>query len=352
MNAYKYRGIEKDFDRDLDSLSKNQIYAAPFIKLNDPFEGLYNEEITQLATSLGKQFKVDVSEFIEQLELIKEVYNTSGIYSLSATFSEELMWAHYANSHKGFCIEYDTTKLKNKYLIPKTVNEIDVDYKQSPQNITYLDIPEVNKLLKKLFATKSLKWEYEKEIRLIFDSFGDKDYHSSALTGIYFGTSISPDKKQRLIDSLADKDINFYQIYREEHSYNLKRRLVHQNKRTIHKKIDSCLYEIISTNHSPRVENFKVLYKGEKIDDEFLPYFFDAFRETHATKDCNISLFDDKSVAPLIDKTPLEGTDYIKVADHFIAMSTFDSPNMVWRYPYQDILYKEYGGNNWKKEFE
>jgi len=30
-----------------------------------------------------------------------------GIFSLSKKYDDELLWAHYANSHKGFCIEYD-----------------------------------------------------------------------------------------------------------------------------------------------------------------------------------------------------------------------------------------------------
>ena len=347
MKSYKYRGIEKDFERDLETLLKNQIYAAPFINLNDPYEAIYDEEITQLVMFLGETFNFDSLGIIESFEKIRELKNKLGIYSLSTTFSDELMWAHYANSHKGFCIEYDTAKLKDKYLIPKTVSELEVDYEPKPQTITCLDIKEENVILKKLFATKSLNWSYENEIRLIFDSFELKDYHSSALTGIYFGASFSPEKKQQLINSLTDRDVNFYQMYRDENSYNLKRKLVHENKRIIQKKIDPSVYEILRINHSPKVENFDVLYKGEEIDNESLNYFFESFRENHATKDCKVRLFDDKSVLPLIDKEMLEGKDYIKVADHFVAMSSFDSPE-VWWYPYQDFQYREYGGVNWK----
>jgi len=139
-------------------------------------------------------------------------------------------------------------------------------------------------------------------------------------------------------------------MYRDENSYNLKRKLVYENRRIIKKKIDPTVYEILRTNHSPKVENFDVLYKREEIDNESLNYFFESFRENHATKDCNIRLFDDKSVLLLIDKEKLEGKDYIKVADHFIAISTFDSPKILWWYPYQDLQYKEYGGENWKKK--
>lgn len=348
MKGYKYRDI-KYFKRDFETLLKNQIYAPPFIALNDPFEGMYSEEITQLAKFLGKTFKVDSSEVVESLEKIKDFKNTLGIYSLSMTFSDELMWAHYANSHKGFCIEYETTKIKDKYLAPQMVTELKVDYNPKPQTLTYLDINENNKIFKKLFATKSLKWGYEEEIRLIFDSFELKDYHPSALTGIYFGTRFPSKKKQQLINSLTNRDVRFYEMYREENSYNLKRKLVHENKRIIQKKLDSQIYEILSTNHYPKAENFNVFYEGQKIDDKSLNYFFDSFRENFATKDCNINLFDDKSIISLIDKYPLTKSEYIKVADHFVALSSFETPNDISWYPYQDFQYKEYGGKNWKK---
>lgn len=349
MKGYKYRNII-DFERDFNSLLNNQIYAPPFINLNDPFEGMYNEEITLLATFLGKTFKVDTSGVFESFEEIKNYKSKLGIYSLSTTYSEELMWAHYANSHKGFCIEYQIDKLKDKYLAPEMVNELKVNYEPKPQTFSYLDLKEKNRTLEKLFATKSLNWSYEKEIRLIFDSFELKDYHPSALTGLYFGTEFPLNQRRQLIDSLHNRDIVFYEMYRENNSYNLNRRMVHENKRIISKKLDSAIYEILSTNHYPKTENFNVLYKGIQFDEDSLNYFFESFRENFSTKDCNINLIDDKSISKLIDKYPLSNSEYIKVADHFIALSSFETPNEFSWYPYQDFQYKEFGGKNWKKE--
>ena len=123
MNGYKYRGLE-NFERDVDTLLKNQIYAPPFIELNDPFEGICNDEITQFAKLLENMFKVKSDEVVKSLEEIKNFKSKLGIYSLSKTYSEELLWAHYSDAHKGFCIEYDTSKLKEKYFGPVTVTEI------------------------------------------------------------------------------------------------------------------------------------------------------------------------------------------------------------------------------------
>ena len=40
-----------------------------------------------------------------------EMRKTVGIYSLSRTPYDELMWSHYGESHEGFCIEYDLERL-------------------------------------------------------------------------------------------------------------------------------------------------------------------------------------------------------------------------------------------------
>lgn len=66
---------------------------------------------------------------------------------------------------------------------------------------------------------------------------------------------------------------------------------------------------------------------------------------------CNITIIDDKSILSKVDDFNLSGSDYCYVADHFICMSSFDCPEEAWYYPYQDELYKEYGGVNWKVKF-
>lgn len=347
MKGYKYRDF-KHFERDLESLKKNQIYAPPFVELNDPFEGACNEEITELAKLLEDLFKVDSSEVVKSLEEIKSFKTKLGIYSMSKNYSEVLLWSHYASSHTGFCIEYDVSKLKEKNLATLTVNELIVDYQPHPATLTYKDIGS-NSLLQKLYATKSLKWKYEEEIRLVFDTSSFKDYHPSALTGIYFGLNFTSAQKQKLINSLDNRDVKFYEVYRDNNSYELKRKLVHQNTRIILKKINYNDFELLKTNHTLQIENFDVLYKGEKKDDESINYFFESFKENFTTKDSNISLFDDKSVYPLLNKCPLSDDEYIRLADHFIAMSSYYMPGFTW-YPYQDSQYEERGGRNWKEE--
>ncbi|WP_294590830.1 hypothetical protein [uncultured Bacteroides sp.] len=124
--------------------------------------------------------------------------------------------------------------------------------------------------------------------------------------------------------------------------------LVLKEKQIAISKLDSSKFEILEEDISPRVTNYYILYKGV-ISQDSIRKFVHIFRDVHCAPS-NINIIDSKNIYPLIKEYPLKGEKYIKVADHFVAESSFDSPNDVWWYPYQDFYYKEQGGKNWKKE--
>lgn len=115
-------------------------------------------------------------------------------------------------------------------------------------------------------------------------------------------------------------------------------------------KLDATTYEILKTKHNATVDNFYVLIKFKDFDKDKIRDFISKFRNEQTKQNANVFVFDSKSVQQLIDKYPLEKAEYLIVADHFVATSTFDSPKLLMWYPYQDSQYKEYGGRNWKKD--
>ncbi len=340
MKGYKYRSSDY-FDRDFKMLLDNQIYASRFVELNDPFEGICNEQITNelsiIESVLGKHY-IEVQKSLVDVRNLK---NTLGIYSLSKNYSNQLMWAHYANSHNGYCLEYNISKLKDNYIAPERVFQVDVSYKGQPETLSINDIKKTDKtFLKKLFATKLDKWSYEKEVRLIFDTPDLKKYHPSALTGVYFGVKFSNERKKEMMNALTNRNICFYDMYIGE-NYNLESKLIKRNKRQLKYKVSSSVYKKLKTNHFPKVENFYVLYKG-KVNSKDISCFLKFFREYYSTKDCNIELYDDESILSLLDKRVLTPYEYVKLADHFIVSSRFDAVENLYWYPYRDIKYEKY----------
>lgn len=115
-------------------------------------------------------------------------------------------------------------------------------------------------------------------------------------------------------------------------------------------KLETSVYEIIKTKQNATVKNYYVLIKYSAFDKDKVREFIEKFRNEFCSNSSNVYIYDTKSISSLIDKYPLEKKEYLLVADHFVAMSSFDAPSAIGWYPYQDFQYKEYGGKNWNKE--
>ena len=106
---------------------------------------------------------------------IEKINKNLGIFSLSRRWNSTLMWAHYTNSHKGFCIGYNRNsnffKTKGNPNDPEFSLEI-VNYSQ---NRVKVPVERGEKINDEVLLTKSLDWEYEKEERIItFLKLADK----------------------------------------------------------------------------------------------------------------------------------------------------------------------------------
>ena len=107
MLVYKYRG--GSFKRDLQSLKNDTFWASNTKQLNDPYERFisikdYQQQLNNLK-NIFSQHRAHLTLIEQSLKNIIDMKDTKlGILSLSKRYDDELLWAHYANSHKGFCI--------------------------------------------------------------------------------------------------------------------------------------------------------------------------------------------------------------------------------------------------------
>jgi len=158
---------------------------------------------------------------------IKYVNEHLGVFSLSKTYLDELLWAHYSNSHYGFCIEYDLEKLLSEKCPTNKVNYFDVKYQNKPPRLNAGSMNDSkSKLTKILCGYKSKRWVYEKELRIVSDFCGEIYYDPDALKGIYFGFRMEEPIKEKIFRSLKDRDIKFYEIEQIEKSYRFVRKEV------------------------------------------------------------------------------------------------------------------------------
>ncbi|MFC4740535.1 DUF2971 domain-containing protein [Flavobacterium ponti] len=226
MKVYKYRGSDdrKIFERDLFSLEKNYFWAPDFNSLNDPCETTINKDNYLKQSNFILSFfarKNKSTKFQPVIEAVKDLLEFTkkiGIFSLSKTFKDELLWAHYANSHKGFCIEYDLDILLNTY---QSINlySFPVIYKKEPPSIDLKDIINPKNIIQKMSGYKSLRWKYEEEIRVITENYGEHSYDFIAVKSIYFGLRMLEKDKLEIKNRLKGRGINFYQMERIPKTY-------------------------------------------------------------------------------------------------------------------------------------
>jgi hypothetical protein len=230
MKAYKYRSGNEYLDRDLKSLVENYFFAPNAEKLNDPCETLVYADKIKQQTSLFIRLignKVKLDDFHKALDDFISNKQNLGIYSLSKSYSDELLWAYYANNHTGFCIEYDFDILLQQVSFC-SLYPLNVTYSKKPPQI---DIDDVNssddkQIFRKIAGTKSTRWSFEKELRIITDKFGEQDYDFIAVTAIYFGYRMPEKDKDKIMFALKGRNIIYYQITLKEKSYSFIREKV------------------------------------------------------------------------------------------------------------------------------
>lgn len=93
----------------------------------------------------------------------QEILNSVGIccFFSGDIYEQPLLWAHYADNHKGFCVEYELDKTQSKNILP-------VNYESVQQPLSARELilcPDES--LTRILTSKSMHWQYEKEYRLI-----------------------------------------------------------------------------------------------------------------------------------------------------------------------------------------
>jgi hypothetical protein len=117
-------------------------------------------------------------------DLQKDV-DQAGIACFSKVRDDILMWAHYADKHKGLCLEFDGSANCNFFGYAQPVGYGD---------FTHVPLGDAMKSMERVILTKSKHWTYEQEYRIFRPEMaGQKvEYPVELLTGIIF-CCIMPD---------------------------------------------------------------------------------------------------------------------------------------------------------------
>jgi hypothetical protein len=224
---YKYRTIDEPT---LEIIKCGKIYFPSIFQLNDPFDGsvpyIYDETGLTYENIFQKMRKIAVKEHSEynerqiheyisenmkyqnyeeklNKEVREKIENDFGIYSLTTKRDNLLMWSHYANSHKGICVGFNTK------ILFKHANSIlaTITYQECLPKRSIFDADEW-KFIQQLLSTKSRVWEYEDEYRLIKINGARKEVFIplNGLEEIIFGCEIKTSCKEKLKEIIKNNN--------------------------------------------------------------------------------------------------------------------------------------------------
>lgn len=217
----KIKGIPKTIfkffsnnENALDGIYKSYLYFSHYNSFNDPFD--CNTLLIRIP------YKSNISVNPKYEEDLKEALNIRGICCFSRNKDSILMWSHYANSHKGFCIEFYENNDSLKF------NPIDINYVEQFEKPNFIKNPLVS--INHLIYTKAIDWEYENELRLLkkvkSNSIEDRkiSYEVEKIKSIYFGIKADKNLCDKIYKhlKLKNKSISFYKGYFNENKFEIK----------------------------------------------------------------------------------------------------------------------------------
>ena len=213
---YRYMRFDDYWEK---NIFDGQVYLSEAANLNDPFDCLvyinhkaYIEHMFQSVCKIFPQIdrgvlRETVKSSINE-EIDKQLYNMKKKFRV-ACFTENntspLMWAHYSDSHMGFCLEYDLEKLPKGY----RYGILPVIYTDKRYDATNDIVTRNENLLMNPYYFKSSPWKYEKEWRMVIPEnvVTDKEYFADfheGISGIYLGLKSLEYHKEK-IDKIKEK---------------------------------------------------------------------------------------------------------------------------------------------------
>lgn len=162
------------------------------------------------------------------LNLLREEVGQRGILSLAQRWNCPLMWSHYADEHRGLCIEYDMEDHAFDRIQP-------VDYRK-PRGVKVSELIEwkvkrsdaaEQSIIATYFLAKAPQWRYEREWREVDECAGPKSA-PARISAVYFGLRCDASVKTAIVKlhAQAEHPVKFYSVQVEDNGFRLKRALV------------------------------------------------------------------------------------------------------------------------------
>ena len=278
---FRYRAYN---DETLSALMKNRLYFSRPSFFNDPYDNLIyvnsemvvREIIGNILTGMDsylesrKSFENLAFKIVEFMwhrdelkdcllkERIKQLYaaldtvrmkikENTKVICFAEEYDSMLMWSHYADYHKGFCLVYrkmdienakrynNAEKEINNKMVLSKVNYVEQQLDMTNDVLEYIrnnmfenmgDVPQGDssigsKNIRQVITEKSKDWAYEKEWRLIprvpkIEIESPLAYIERKPTAVIIGSQCFREKREKLINLCESIGVPVYGIFLKE----------------------------------------------------------------------------------------------------------------------------------------
>ena len=233
-SLFKYKPINQFT---LDIIANHRIYYPLPESFNDPFDTRCSFKEKKGMIHITDPQKIDAAfagqntsgmgvfkrkDFTNEITQFQNRLKSFGILSLAETAKDILMWSHYADDHKGICIELERSpdnELGNSESTRK------VAYAQSYPSLTPKSLGsahEIDAALKRVLYTKSKQWTYEDEWRNFKDTGGKVYSLPGEIKSLTFGCRVSDMDIDIIKKLVIGSNIALYQASLKENEFGIK----------------------------------------------------------------------------------------------------------------------------------
>lgn len=188
--------------------------------------------IQQKPDEYEKAINMDLSFTEIERRINRAIDDAVYIVSLCTDHKNRLMWSHYADNHKGFCIEYDfgADLLRDSGVIVFPVAYSSVRPKIPYETVLSLEKPKLKKVDSKnmneriflSMLTKDTIWNYEKEWRILISAQEEPmNIPAPDVSCIYLGACCSEENEEKIRVLVQDRNIPIKKMVVDRGDYSL-----------------------------------------------------------------------------------------------------------------------------------
>ncbi|TLZ45374.1 MAG: DUF2971 domain-containing protein [Gammaproteobacteria bacterium] len=233
-HLYKYRSVEPNDQQSVvelrDMVVESVLWMSSPEAFNDPadlqatwvIEGSAGELRTRIDALVKEQepglsFKQRERKVLDLMEKPREQLlrgvqvsymeqrRTFGVCCFARDPRNVLMWSHYANRHKGVCLQYEFARD-----VPVLARALHVDYLEEGafQPINWAHAKDMREAIGDTLTRKHKRWEYEGEHRILLEGQAGTylQLQPSALTGVIFGCHATEGVRGVVLNLLGERD--------------------------------------------------------------------------------------------------------------------------------------------------